>query len=291
MHQNLLDKQPFFLACKESRIESPVSLYACFSLGPFHSTQSLTVANALRRTLLAEIPGISITSVQIEGVFHEYSSLNGVRESVLDILLNLKEVVLKNEFGIQNVIQNPKIGYLKARGPGIVRVRDLKLPSSIKCVNPDQYLFTLCEDGRIDMTFLIHQGKHGISLKNRSQTALKVLPEKVSIKTQKKNPFLELDALFSPIRQVNYIIEETHSSDHTILLELWTNGSCYPREALFYATKTLSRLFSRLEKVRILESSFVDNNTLQFSSNSADKGGQLHSPLLLKYEQQFRKPI
>ena len=86
-----------FISCKESRIENNRSFYGCFNLGPFDAGQSLTVANALRRTLLSECPGLGIISVTIENVSHEYSTLPGMRESVLDLLLNIKEIVLKKK--------------------------------------------------------------------------------------------------------------------------------------------------------------------------------------------------
>jgi DNA-directed RNA polymerase subunit alpha len=315
MKTPLVEKNPFFLACKESRVESPVSLYGCFYLGPFHSGQSLTVANALRRTLLSELTGIAITSVQIDGAMHEYSTLNGVRESVLDILLNLKEVVLKIQTGSgfsnteSTLFRHPNVGYLKARGPGIVRARDLKLPASIQCVNPDQYLLTLCEDGSIDLKFRIYRGKNSIlqnrlltkkktnfpvkslALKDLNPTNLslsqtnsslsslqlsewkpkphlwkkqfdnKVL-EKSSIpkKSQfvKKANFMSIDSIFSPVNQVNYIIEENSPSNHLIILEIWTNGSISPKQALFCGVTALIKLFSRLETFRILDSSLIE---------------------------------
>ena len=91
-----LVKNEFFIYCKESRIENNRSFYGSFSLGPFDAGQSITIANALRRTLLSELKGLAITSAEIEGAFHEYSTLPGVRDSILDILLNLKDIVLKS---------------------------------------------------------------------------------------------------------------------------------------------------------------------------------------------------
>jgi len=88
----------FFISCKESRIENNRSFYGCFQLGPFEPSQSITIANTLRRTLLSELYGLSIISIEIEGVTHEYSNLRGVKDSVLDILLNIKEIVLKKNY-------------------------------------------------------------------------------------------------------------------------------------------------------------------------------------------------
>jgi DNA-directed RNA polymerase alpha subunit len=149
----------FFISCKESRIESNRSFYGCFHLGPFDPSQSLTIANALRRTLLSEHYGLGIVSVEIEGATHEYSSLPGVRDSVLDILLNFKEIVLKKT--TKNF--KPQVGYLRARGPGVVRASHLRLPPFIQCVDPDQYIATLAENGFLNIKFVIQYGNKWLS--------------------------------------------------------------------------------------------------------------------------------
>jgi DNA-directed RNA polymerase alpha subunit len=148
--------QDFFLSCKECILENPRNFYGSFSLGPFKNSQSLTVANALRRTLLAELSGIAITHLEIEGVTHEYSTLVGVRESVLDLLLNFKSIVLKNS----SPVTKPLFGYLQVRGPGIVRAADLKFPPMIQCVDPDQYIATLNENGKLLLKFRISDFKN-----------------------------------------------------------------------------------------------------------------------------------
>nr|WVD55892.1 alpha subunit of RNA polymerase [Tetradesmus sp. JML-2023a] len=148
--------QDFFLSGKECILENPRNFYGSFSLGPFKNSQSLTVANALRRTLLAEISGVAITHLEIEGVTHEYSTLIGVRESVLDLLLNFKGVVVKTT----SPVPKPLFGYLQVRGPGIVRAADLKFPPMIQCVDPDQYIATLNENGKLVLKFRISDFKN-----------------------------------------------------------------------------------------------------------------------------------
>jgi len=167
-----------FITMKESRIENNKSFYGCFYLGSFDSAQSLTVANALRRSLLSDCTGLAIISVKIENVQHEYSTLPGVRDSVLDIILNFKEIVLKkikNPFGGPNGYKHkglssiydkvgstffkPVVGYLKVRGPGIIRAKDFRLPPFIQCVDPNQYIATLTEDGVLNVKFVIMEGK------------------------------------------------------------------------------------------------------------------------------------
>ena len=158
----------FFISCKESRIESNRSFYSSFFLGPFDPSESLTVANALRRTLLSELPGIAIISVEIEGAPHEYSNIPGVRDSVLDILLNIKEIVLKK----LSKNMRPQVGYLRVRGPGIVRASDLRLPPFIQCVDPEQYIATLSEDGFLNMKFIIDEGKNYIKVNPKTMIDL-----------------------------------------------------------------------------------------------------------------------
>jgi DNA-directed RNA polymerase alpha subunit len=154
----------FFISCKESRIENNRSFYGCFYLGPFEPSQSITIANTLRRTLLSEIYGLGIVSVEIDGASHEYSSLPGVRDSILDILLNLKEIILKKT--TRNF--KPQIGYLRVRGPGVVRASHLRLPPNIQLVDPNQYIATLAENGFLNLKFIIQYGNKWISSRSSS---------------------------------------------------------------------------------------------------------------------------
>lgn len=161
------------LSCIESRVENNRSFYGRFQLGSFDLGQGLTVATALRRTLLSELNGLAITAVAIRGASHEYSTLCGVRESVLDILLNLKQIVFSivdselenNSFSKSSIKKNlseSQIGFLKVSGPGIVKARDIKLPTSIQCVDPDQYIATLADNGSLEIRFIICEGKNYI---------------------------------------------------------------------------------------------------------------------------------
>lgn len=183
-----------FISCKESRIESNRSFYGCFYLGPFDSGQSLTVANALRRTLISECPGLGIVSVTIDNVTHEYSTIPGMRESVLDLLLNIKEIVLKKRnkayslYKKNSVIYNqigtsylkPVSGFLKVKGPGVIRAKDLKLPPFLECVDPQQYIATLADDGLLCMKFIIMEGK-GYLIPNFSSNSSSLMSSKEEI--------------------------------------------------------------------------------------------------------------
>nr|YP_009367409.1 alpha subunit of RNA polymerase [Sarcinofilum mucosum]ARK14427.1 alpha subunit of RNA polymerase [Sarcinofilum mucosum] len=147
------------VSCIDSRVENLTKFYGRFEIGPFAPGQALTVANALRRALLSQLSGTSITLLEIQGASNEYEVLNGVRESVLDIILNLKQVVLTSDFEILS----PQVGFLSVKGPGIVRASDLKLPAWIYAVDPNQYIATLSNTGRLNMKFLICSGKNYIT--------------------------------------------------------------------------------------------------------------------------------
>ena len=169
----------FFLACKESRIENNTSFYGCFYLGPFDDSLSQTLANDLRRTLLSELTGLAITSIEIEGILHKFSSLPGMKESVLDLICNLQSIVLKKQDIIKSIpLRSTKktyTGFLNVSGPRVIKAIDLKLPAGLQCVDPNQYVATLAEDGFLNMKFNINEGKNFIKQKphNLDVTVLK----------------------------------------------------------------------------------------------------------------------
>jgi len=143
------------LSCIDSKKITSTKFYGKFELGVFSPGQALTVANALRRSLLSELSGTAIVLIQIIGASHEYDTLYGVRECVLDILLNFKKIILQSDFDNYE----PQVGFLSAQGPGIVRAYDLKLPFFISSIDPDQYIATLATDGQLNIKFLIACGK------------------------------------------------------------------------------------------------------------------------------------
>nr|YP_009472496.1 RNA polymerase a-subunit [Chlorodesmis fastigiata]ARO74171.1 RNA polymerase a-subunit [Chlorodesmis fastigiata] len=132
-------------SCISSRVEDTGQLYGCFKIGPFPESQSLTFANSLRRTLLAHQSKCIFNAVKIYGVEHEFSSLLGVRESVVDILLNLEKLV----FQTTKPLTKPQIAFVNFFGPGILQGKHLHLPSNFKCINPSQYIATLEVDGQL----------------------------------------------------------------------------------------------------------------------------------------------
>lgn len=265
-----LKMQKFFLSLKESRIEatSPNTYYGCFYLGPFENGQGLTVANALRRTLLSQISGISITSAQVNKTVQEYSSLEGVRESVLDILLNLKEIVLIRL--TDKPLTRTQLGYVQARGPGVVRASDLRLPPNIQCVNPDQYIATLNENGSLILRLKINEGRN---FANSNSNEFNELQIDRKVQTASSRDFLVIDSVFTPIKRVNYTIESygaesIQKSNQMIVFEVWTNGAILPQEAIYQSLNYLRVLFTNLGEIKVLDSlittySLIENKSIR----------------------------
>ena len=146
------------LSCLESRVEDNRTLYSRFLIGPFFKGDALTVATALRRVLLSSVESVAITALYIQGITHEFSTIVGVRESVLELSLNFQSIVLsydKNFFQKKNLFEDFQIGYLQVQGPKVVYANDLKLPLGIKVVYPTQYIATVSREGVIVLKFTI----------------------------------------------------------------------------------------------------------------------------------------
>ncbi len=224
----------FQVQCIESKTDQDQGQYGRFVLEPLERGQGTTVGNALRRVLLANLEGSAITAVRIAGVNHEFSTVPGVREDVLDILLNLKETVLRS-YGNQ-----PQIGRLRVQGPATVTAADFDLPSEVELVNGDHYIATLSPNAVLEMEFRVETGRGYRSIDRTREEAMGL-------------DFLEIDAVFMPVRKVNYSVESLHSSPEgemdRLTLEIWTNGSLSPQEALSEAANILVDLFTPLRNV------------------------------------------
>lgn len=226
-----------FFSCVDSRIQDQGSMYGRFHIGTFFRGQALTLANALRRTLLSEIPGLVITDVVIDGAGHEFAILPGVEETVLDILLNLKKLVfVPSTSGISELISFRANGLLKSRGPATLTAADIKLPLTVKCINPDVHIATLTSGQDFSLRF---------NLSIRSPHDLKTSPNSTlsDINTQK----LSFDTIPMPIQKVNYVIKSLNAKQGSeyLVLEVWTDGSIVPQEAVQFALKNLTCLFSQ----------------------------------------------
>lgn len=226
----------FQIECVESKTHKNQSQYSKFVLEPLERGQGITVGNALRRVLLANLEGAAATSVRIAGVSHEFATIAGVREDVLEILLNMKEVVF------QSFAAGPQIGRLVATGPDTVTAGQFDLPSEVQVVDKNQYVATLAEGARLEMEFRIERGK-GYQSVDRSRDEATALD------------FMQIDAVFMPVNKVNYVVEDAlvdgSMSKDRLILDIWTNGSIKPEEALSQAAGIVVELFNPLKDLTL----------------------------------------
>lgn len=224
----------FQVQCLQSEEKTETELYSKYSIGPFIKGQSTTVGNALRRVLLSNLQGLAIIGVRIAGINHEFSTISNVKEDVVDILLNLKQIILE---GNATYTDQPILARLHAQDLGIVTANSIELPDSISLVDSRQYIATLTNKSDLKMEFLIAQGQNYIT----SGKTDYILPE----------GFLAVDAVFMPVTQVNFFVETSRSNSsselESLVLEIWTNGSIKPSEALSFAAEILENTFGMLK--------------------------------------------
>jgi len=192
--------------------------------------QGITIGNQFRRVLLNDIGGVAITAVRIAGVSHEFSTIPGVREDILEILLNLKGIVLRSDN------QSSQFGRLKIQGPTVVTADLIQLPSNIELINPNHYLMTISTSSVIEIEFKF---EYGTGYKLADQTLL-----------EEDDHYLQLDTIFMPVQKVDFKIENIYDDDNNVqerlFLDVWTNGSILPNEALKLASQVTIDLFTSL---------------------------------------------
>jgi DNA-directed RNA polymerase subunit alpha len=226
------------LTCIETYIDKNNNSYGSFLIEPLDVGQGITLGNALRRTLLSDLSGYSVSGVRINDLKHEFASVEGVREDILEIILNLKEIIfqasLKNE--------NSKIkGFLNLKGPIIVTAGMLNLPQNfIKIINPNQYICTVTDTSEFYLEIDIEKGK-GYRLTDE----IRKQQRKEKVRKAKPSTLL-IDAIFMPIKKVNYKIKLIHDTKgnikESLMFEIFTNGSITPKRSLFEAIKILLNL-------------------------------------------------
>ena len=201
---------------------------SAFSIEPLEPGFGYTLGNSLRRTLLSSIPGAAVTSVRIEGVLHEFSSVEGVKEDVTDIILNLKELVLRCHS------EQPVEIFLGGEGPGEITADFITAPSEVEILNRDLHIATLNRKGRVEMYLTVEQGRGYVSAERnkRGDQPIGVIP---------------VDSIYSPVRRVTYRVEPTRVEQMTnydrLILDVESDGSVTPGEALASAGETLRDLF------------------------------------------------
>ena len=199
--------------------------YGKFVIEPLERGFGHTLGNSLRRVLLSSLPGVAVSSVHIDGVQHEFSTVPGVKEDVTEIILNLKSLACTM------YCDGPKTVTIDAQGPCEVTAASIKADDEVEIINPDMHIATLNEDAHLQMQLTLEKGRGYVSAdKNKNPNMpIGVIP---------------MDSIFTPIRKVNYTIEDTRVGQITdydkLTLEIWTNGTLKPEEAISGAAKILS---------------------------------------------------
>jgi len=232
---------------KSEKIQSG-ACHGQFVINSLNPGQGITIGNQLRRVLLGDLGGIAISAVRIAGVTHEFSTIPGVREDILEILLNLKGVVLKSK------TKDVQFGRLKIQGPTVITADLIQLPTGMEIVNPNHYIATLSTSNIIEIEFKF---EYGTGYRLATQTF-----------SEELNNYLQLDTVFMPVQKVDFKIENIYDIDNNsnerLFLDIWTNGSISPNEALESASKIIIDLFTVLIQNTIRN----ENNQLEQQSDS-----------------------
>jgi len=209
--------------------ETLTPTYGKFTAEPFERGFGITIGNSLRRILLSSLQGAAITSLKIDGVLHEFSTIPGTKEDITEIILNLKEVRLKLH------TEGPKTIRVKAEGPTVLKAGDILTGDAVEILNPDHYIATLSRDGKLSMEIVVKMGRGYVSAERNKE-------EGQPIGT------IPMDAIFSPIKKVNYTVTNARVGQITdydkLILEVWTDGSLNPEEAVAHSAKILKEQLS-----------------------------------------------
>jgi len=214
---------PKRLECDEAAYSNT---YGKFIAAPFEKGYGITLGNSLRRVLLSSIEGSSITSVKFHGVQHEFSTIPGVLEDTTEIILNIKNIVLSSHSKI------PKTVYIKKGTKGEVKAGDIEADETIEVINPDLHIATLTKDVKFHVEMEVAKGRGYV-------------PAELNKKEDASIGSIAIDSIFSPVKKVNFSIENTRVGQKTdydkLILEIFTNGAITPKDALLYASNILQR--------------------------------------------------
>lgn len=218
-----------FQPLKSEKLQSG-AYYGQFLINQLESGQGITIGNHLRRVLLGDLGGTAISAVRIVGIRHEFATIPGVREDILEILLNLKGIVIKSN------TTDVKFGRLKVQGPLVVTADLISLPAGLEVVNSTHYIATISTSINLEIEFKI---EYGTGYKLASQMF-----------TDEDRNFLQIDSIFMPVQKVNFKIENVYDNENSmterLFIELWTNGSIKPIDALRNACQIIINLFTSL---------------------------------------------
>ena len=214
---------PKKLECDEA---SYTGTYGKFMAAPFERGYGITLGNSLRRVLLSSIEGSAVTSVKFSGAQHEFTAIPGVMEDVTEIILNVKNIILRSHSKV------PKTITIKKSTKGEIKAKDIETDETIEVINPDLHICTLTKETKFSMEMEVSRGRGYVpqELNKKEDHAIGVIP---------------IDAIFGPVKKVNFYVENTRVGQRTdydkLILEIWTNGSISPKDALLYASNILQR--------------------------------------------------
>ena len=212
------------------------SNYGKFELEPLEKGFGLTLGNALRRVMLSSLPGSAITSINIEGVNHEFETIDGIYEDVTTIVLNLKNVI------VNNLSEEEQVLTINTNKEGIVTAGDIECPTDVEIINKDQEICTIVKGGKLNMEITVGNGRGYV----RAEANKKLL-KKAKVGT------ISMDSNYSPIERVNYEVEEARVGQSTnydkLIMEIWTNGSMRAEEAIALASRILIEHLDILTKL------------------------------------------
>lgn len=214
---------PKKLECDEATY---TETYGKFIAAPFERGYGVTLGNSLRRVLLSSIEGSAVSAVKIAGVSHEFSAIPGVLEDVPEVILNIKSLIINSHSKI------PKTIYLKADKKGEIKAKDIEVDETIEIINPELHIATLTKDTKLNIEMEVSRGRG-------------YMPAELNKKEDQAAGFIPIDSVFTPVKKINYFVENTRVGQRTdydkLIVEIWTNGSINPKDALLYASNILQR--------------------------------------------------
>lgn len=200
--------------------------YGKFIAEPFERGYGMTIGNSLRRVLISSIEGTAVTSIKIDGVQHEFSTIKGVVEDVPQIILNIKKLILRSHF------KTPKPIFIDVEKKGVVTAKDIKADETVEIINPDLRICTITKETRLKIEMQVARGRGYV-------------PAERNKKEGQPIGVVAIDSIFTPVEKINFSVENTRVGQITdydkLILEIWTNGSIAPKEALLYASNILQR--------------------------------------------------
>jgi DNA-directed RNA polymerase subunit alpha len=230
--------------------------YGKFELEPLERGFGTTIGNTLRRVLLSSMPGAAVKAVKIEGVLHEFSTIEGVLEDVPTIILNLKKLVLKIHSDEEKTI------YLNVDREGEVTAADIQVDADVEIINPDLHIATIAKGGRLAMEITVNKGRGYVSSEENKKTL-----------TNEKIGVIATDSIYAPVERVAYEVQKTRvgqSADYDkLIIEIWTDASIKPEEALALAAKILIEHFNIITKID--EIANVDGIMVEREEDATDK--------------------